>query len=382
MTGGTILIAAYSARALAESAARAGYRPAAVDAFADLDLERVAPGAEPVEPYSPEALVRVAERASSDAVVYGAGLENHPDLVERLARGRALLGNGPKTLARVREIAEVGSVLRAVGIAVPRTLNSGGGGNADPRTRWLRKPAKGGGGVGIEAWSRGRPLGPGEILQEWVEGVAGSAAFVADGRRAVLLALTRQIVGDPAFGALGFRYCGSVLPLAEDAARLESLAEQAARAARALTEAFALRGACGIDFVVREDAIHVVEVNPRYTASMELVERATGLSIFDAHARACRGSLPDARALLHPAPALGKGILFARRKVRLGDTRGWLGRGVSDVPRPGATVPRGGPVCTLFATGPDPAACETALRRRAAAWTARLAAGPRQRRAS
>src|SRR2546422_10205992 len=37
------------------------------------------------------------------------------------------------------------------------------------------------------------------------------------------------------------------------------------------------------------DALPIsIEVNPRYTAAMELVERAYGLSLFDLHVRACR----------------------------------------------------------------------------------------------
>src|SRR5207244_5991154 len=56
-------------------------------------------------------------------------------------------------------------------------------------------------------------------------------------------------------------------------------------------------------------------VNPRYTAAMELVERAYGISLFAVHARACRQALPafDLAAVRRRAPeAIGKAIVYAR----------------------------------------------------------------------
>src|SRR5207249_309518 len=84
-----------------------------------------------------------------------------------------------------------------------------------------------------------------------------------------------------AFGASGFRYCGSIL-----VAPAQPLFGFACRLASVVTEAFGLVGVNGIDFVARGDVPYAVEVNPRYCASMELVERARGISIFELHARA------------------------------------------------------------------------------------------------
>jgi predicted ATP-grasp superfamily ATP-dependent carboligase len=231
------------------------------------------------------------------------------------------------------------------------------------------KPRASGGGHGIRPWRPGAPLQRGQFLQERVVGVPGSVVFAADGARAVPLGVSRQLVGERAFGAAGFRYCGSILAGNEPPFG-GALCDAAGTLAQAVTEEFGLVGVNGIDFVVRAGVPVPVEVNPRYTASMELVERAYGLCVFAVHARACAGALPAfdlMRARRRARGAVGKAIVYARRGVRPAGTERWLGdASVADVPRPGERIRRGRPVCTVFAAGPDVAACRAALERRAA----------------
>jgi predicted ATP-grasp superfamily ATP-dependent carboligase len=186
----------------------------------------------------------------------------------------------------------------------------------------------------------------------------------------VVLGLSRQLVGERAFGARGFRYCGSILAGAGDA-QFEAdaeLLERAAALAQVAAEEFGLVGVNGIDFVAHAGVPYPVEVNPRYSASMELVERAYRLSVFGMHARACVGELLgfDVAAARRGKGAVGKAIVYARRTVTMGETRVWLrNRSVRDVPHPGERIPRGRPICTVFARGRDARSCHAALVRRA-----------------
>jgi predicted ATP-grasp superfamily ATP-dependent carboligase len=169
--------------------------------------------------------------------------------------------------------------------------------------------------------------------------------------------MSRGLAGDPAFGARGHRYCGSVYPFSADPALLDRMRAIAAAA----TEAFGLVGLNGIDFVLRDGEPYVLELNPRYCASMELMERASGISMFEAHVSACRRALPSLDATA-PRGVLGKAILYARRDVVVGDSRRWLLRDdVRDVPFPGDRIRRGQPVCTVFARGDDSVTCYARL---------------------
>jgi uncharacterized protein len=188
--------------------------------------------------------------------------------------------------------------------------------------------------------------------------VLASVAFVANGERAVLLGMSRGLAGDPAFGARGYRYCGSIHPFCPDGGLLERMIAIAS----AVTRTFGVVGLNGIDFVLRDGEPYVLEINPRYCASMELVERGGGRSVFEAHVAACRGALPAFDAAPVPEDVFGKAIVYARRDVVVGDSRRWLLRDdLRDLPFPGDRIRRGQPVCTVFARGADSVTCYARL---------------------
>jgi uncharacterized protein len=368
-TAGThVLIAGVTTRAMAVSAARAGYRVTAVDAFGDLDLRAVAEvitlGSTPDARFGPMAAAIAAESVPAGLVAYTSNLENHPEAVERLARGRRLLGNSPAVLTRVRNPIVLSTVLRRRGFATPATRATPATGPGG--TTWLLKPRRSGGGHGVVAWHHARPVPRGSYLQERIAGIPGSVIFAANGEDAVVLGLSRQLVGDSRFGSRSFRYCGSLLGTGTTPVfrRQGEVLETATAMATVVTREFGLVGLNGIDFIARKGVPYPIEINPRYSASMELVERAYGLSMFEVHVRACRGTLPPQ---LETRPGTeGKAIVFARRNVILGNTGRWLGRrSFGDVPHTGERIPGGRPICTVFAGGVDQSTCLRRLVRQA-----------------
>ncbi|HKF68029.1 MAG TPA: ATP-grasp domain-containing protein [Vicinamibacterales bacterium] len=384
-----VLIAGVSCRAAAESAARAGFDVTAIDAFGDLDqhasVRALSVPRDFGVRFTPAAAARAARSIECDAVVYLSSFENHVTIVRSLVAGRQLWGNSPSVLRRVRDPFEVTRVLRKRGHAVLSIRVS-----ATRTGRWLLKPVLSGGGRRVRVWQPGRRVPRGFYLQEFVEGTPGSIVFVAARGRTVPIGISRQLAGAPAFGATGFKYCGSILAPAGDAqfARDSALVHTASALARTIAEEFELVGVNGLDFVARDGVPYAIEVNPRWTASMELVERAYGLSVFAAHADACvNGALPASRDFkLGPArrgvQAFGKAIVFARDDVTVGDAREWVGLGIRDVPHAGDKIAAGRPVCTVFATGSDALDCHAALVERAGRVYADLATpGLRARRA-
>jgi predicted ATP-grasp superfamily ATP-dependent carboligase len=375
-----ILLVSVSARMLAELAVRARYEVTALDRFGDLDLQRLCPSFSVLRDLGGRggmaALVDAAQDVSAPSVIYGAGLENHPALVARLAAGRRLLGCWPETLERVRDPGVLGGSLRAAGLAYPRTYGAADARQrAEPSRRWLRKPARGGGGRGVREW-RGGALGAGVVVQERIAGLVCSAAAVADGRSAVVLGVSEQLIGRSSLGARGFAWCGNVVPPRLGAAQRREL-EVAARAICGhVARAFGVRGLFGVDVVWDGERAWVLEVNPRPTASLECVEAAHGIGVFAAHLQGCAGRLPsiaaDRTAPREPDHAAGKAILFAARDTRVGDTRGWPARGIRDVPHPGERIAARRPICTLVSVQESPDAVLADLAARAAALRAEL----------
>jgi uncharacterized protein len=364
-----LLLAGVTTRAVASSAVRAGWAVTAVDAFGDLDLRscaRVIAIRREDGGFDPSAAAAAARQVSADAAAYTSSFENHPSAVAALAAGRRLLGNSSPVLQRVRDPIELMLALRRHGFHTPATrVRAPRSGTAGPR-HWLLKPRRSGGGHGTSAWRPGRTVSSHQYLQERIAGTPGSIVFLADGRKSLALVLSRQLVGEPAFGTRGFRYCGSLI-----GGRLfeaeKSLFGRASAMADVVTREFGLVGLNGIDFIARAGVPWPIEVNPRYSASMELLERRGRTSLFALHADACAGRLPEAP----PIPArgvFGKAVVFARRGVTLRETRGWLrDPEIADVPHPGERIPRGRPICTVFASGRNELTCLRALASKAAA---------------
>jgi predicted ATP-grasp superfamily ATP-dependent carboligase len=221
----------------------------------------------------------------------------------------------------------------------------------------------------IRRWSAGAGVSRDHYAQELVIGVPASIVFVAARSRAVPLGLSRQLIGDAAFGASGYRYCGNVLASADDDVLTDRVLERAIALAQCATEEFGLVGLNGIDCIVRDEVPYAIEVNPRWCSSMELVERHYGVSMFGVHAAACvDGALPDfslSRAR-HTATTMGKAIVFAPNDGIAGDTRSWLAdETVRDIPKPGERIVAGQPICTVFAEGAGMERCRAQLHARA-----------------
>jgi predicted ATP-grasp superfamily ATP-dependent carboligase len=370
-----ILVAGISVRAMVASAIRSGYTVLALDAFGDRDLKSI------VEAYalqrdfnvrySPHALCEASRQFFYDAVAYTSNLENYPKIIQRLAGSRKIVGNSPQTVVAVRHWAELFDRLERAGFPVPETIFAADKRKADLHRPWLVKPVSGGGGHGVNFLRSSEFPATRFMLQEYIPGKACSASFVANGQDCIVLGIAEQLIGMYPFGSQGFRYCGNILPLPEitDPGRAKNLVAEVRRLAAFLTRAYGLTGVNGIDFILNGDKVYLTEVNPRYSASMELIEHAYELPIFHLHAQAVlRGSLPDFQleAALSNSSFFGKAILFAERNAVAPDTKRWLDSGARDIPAPGEKLYKGNPICTVFANRPTSDETRAELIQRAA----------------
>jgi predicted ATP-grasp superfamily ATP-dependent carboligase len=244
-------------------------------------------------------------------------------------------------------------------------------GEPAPRTgRWLVKPLYGAGGAGIRFGPGGAPLSPGQrvYLQEFIEGDSCAAVYVGDEPGARLLGVTRQLTGERWLHARAFAYCGSIGPLPVSPvlrATLEHLGE-------ILVKGSGLRGLFGVDLIVNEAGPWVVEVNPRYTASVEVLEYALGISAVGLHRRVFEPGA--ARGEKGRVGFVGKAILFARASLTFPADGPWQSPGtdpwqlpeLADIPPAGQCIEVGRPVLTFFAHGDSPADCRGRLQQIAA----------------
>jgi predicted ATP-grasp superfamily ATP-dependent carboligase len=338
-----------SARAAVHSLARAGFKAWAVDLFADRDLKRVAPCTSCPPDSFPDALPQLAAQFPLGPVLYTGGLENSPHIVGELAATRELWGNPPDVLERVRDPHLVRATL---GDRAPRLIATG---QPCPTTgRWLRKPLRSSGGHGIRFAQPGEPPSPAHYFQEFIDGPAMSAVFVNER----LFGVSQQLIGEPWLHAKPFAYCGNVGPVAPS--------DQLVHLGEILHQSVGIRSIWNVDFIPDGNAPRLVEVNPRYSASVEVIEHATGRAIL-----ASGGRQPP------ELPIIGKAIYYAPHCIVFpasgpwdadlaGDSDPWQLPTFADIPDAGAVIERGHPVLTIFAAGSSPTECRERLQSRAA----------------
>jgi len=146
----------------------------------------------------------------------------------------------------------------------------------------------------------------------------------------------------------------------------------------ALARRFALVGLLGVDFVLADGRPWVVEVNPRYTASVELFEYASRRPLMRDHVRACVDREVEAEEI-RGGEAVGKRVIYAGRRLTFPEIAppsiedDFLTPDFADVPHPGAVIEAGEPVLTVLARAETPEECVARLDRAEAAWVDRLA---------
>jgi predicted ATP-grasp superfamily ATP-dependent carboligase len=301
--------------------------------------------------------------------MYTGGLENHATLIGRMAVKRPLLGNLPHVLALARDPFLLAECCREARVPTPKVEIR----PAPAAVRWLLKSRKGVGGTGVRFWDSGSSFEQdgNRFFQEFIAGIPASCIFVGTGTGATLLGMTRQLVGEPWLHAAPFHYCGSVGPLPLKATQFEILT----RLGSILVQRCGMRGLFGLDGILRGDEFWPVEVNPRYTASVEVLEYATGLSALARHVQAFQS---QTITLESPKPSnsgfIGKAILFAANPLTFPSNGPWEQSlkdhfpshempSFADIPPAGERIVPGRPILTYFVRADRVENCLNALGR-------------------
>jgi predicted ATP-grasp superfamily ATP-dependent carboligase len=344
---GRVLVAGFATRHVAQSAYRAGFEVCAVDHFCDQDLSWCTKDREKFEDLAdlPGAIDRICKRHHFDLFVPTSGAETLPVPVP-------LCGTPREAISRFLDKLETQHFFESLAVPLPRLLPEG-------EYPAMVKPRSGAGGwrnavIGndeeMEAWLTLYENVP-NLRQEMVEGIPASVCCITNGTQAMALAANEQILrgnGESSFG-----FSGSVTPFDHPMKReMCAIAEKIAAAS-------GCRGTIGIDFVVGEDRLAAIEVNPRFQGTVDTVEMATGCNLFSLHADACAGNLPA-----HPpdtSQVAVRTILFADRDMTVDADLGVFREFVADIPWPGTFFEKEQAVVSVYGQGPNRASALVTL---------------------
>ena len=152
-----------------------------------------------------------------------------------------------------------------------------------PDKRFLVKPLIGTGGVGIHDFSDDIEVDFPFILQEFIEGDSVSSSFLSyDNHDIDMVTTSDQIIGSSMLGASEYIYCGNITPLVNSNPKLINISTK-------ISKMFKLVGSNGIDFILRNNNVYVIEVNPRIQGTFECIEKSFNLNLAEAHINSTKG---------------------------------------------------------------------------------------------
>ena len=205
------------------------------------------------------------------------------------------------------------------------------------------------------------------ILQEYIEGINVSSSVLSSHDDRKNLVNTRLIT-EHDLGNNSFEYSGNILPLDENSLKMfndnrtniegknfniKELNEEMKNISEDLIRQFKLLGSNGVDYILGSDGeLEVIEINPRFQGTYELVENSLGINLLDAHIKACEGeiiNIPDANQYSI------KKIIYARKQVRIGNLNI---PNVYDIPYEGVKIEKDQPLVTLISSNKN---LETAI---------------------
>lgn len=352
-----ILIAAISGRSLAAAARRAGYRPLVADLFNDSDTLALAERAVRLPGCLTagidglgisQSLKALAGDEKPVALVYGSGFERKPEIIEALSREFPLAGNSAVAVRSVKDPESLSGLCGELGIPHPEIRfdapeNSNG---------WLIKLAGGAGGSHVGP--AGTPSSSkGNYFQRFVSGVNISALFIAEGGEANIVGFSRQWPS-PSPNA-PFRYGGAVRLLRFNRKKKRLIEGWL----NALANRAGLVGLCSADFVDGPDGLHLIEINPRPGATLDIFD-SEHTPLLTQHLHAVRGREPELPAYRGTTASV---IAYASHSIANFPALDWPPF-TADHQMPGTTLNAGDPVCTVFARAPSAAAAERAAKAR------------------
>ena len=148
------------------------------------------------------------------------------------------------------------------------------------------------------------------IVQEYVDGVTLSSSVLGIKNKAKNIINSRLLTSRD-FGENNFKYAGNILPLDEKSILtktnrpINELLNEMKEISEELIRKFRLIGSNGVDFILNDKGLYVIEVNPRLQGTYECCQQALGINMLEAHIKACQNELIE----------IGKAEYYSYKKI-------------------------------------------------------------------
>lgn len=203
------------------------------------------------------------------------------------------------------------------------------------------------------------------ILQEHIEGTNVSSSVLSSHNDRKNL-INSRLITEHDLGNESYEYSGNILPLDENSFRMfngtrtnsddgntkninfNELNDEMKNTSEDLIRQFKLIGSNGVDYILDKDGeLEVIEINPRFQGTYELIENVLGINLLNAHIQACEGEIID---IPNPSKYSIKKIIYARKQVNIGNLNI---PNVYDIPYEGVKIEKDQPLVTIISSNED-----------------------------
>lgn len=324
-----LVVLGFSARAAAECAVRAGYQPIVVDYCGDRDLTSL--GCRYHSMADPAWLDWLVDQPTSGPILITGGMEHQSVRLYDYFRRTGRSCEAIDSVLAMRDIQNWQRWAQESDIVWPKSVPmSDAFVQPDPtmgsHSRWVLKSYQSVGGQGVHDWPIDNATSSHRLaddfqnyyLQQKQEGTGFGVTFLTSDFGTILIGGAESGFEDTQSFMPKYTYRGSMGPCQLPAtflARLRSFAQRAGNEARIL-------GLWQADFIVNPEFIALLEINPRWSASMELLDVAMEERFVGWHVACVNKSVElsawqalslrsDQRILAAPKRVFGKLIHYA-----------------------------------------------------------------------
>ena len=268
-------------------------------------------------------------------------METRPDLLDATP---TLYGNTPETVRKVRDPRHFFTQLQRHKIAYPESQCVPPSGPRTSPNLWLRKTPASSGGQGIHyAHRTTAPHNPRCYYQKHIaQSRALSVTFLANGKQCVPLGFCQQTPDSSESMPMRLGTLQTTIP--EHAIR-----ERLAQIAQTLTGLYSLRGINSLDTVRDDDdTLWVLEVNPRPGIALALLDHPPLPPLLACHVRTFVSPDAPLPSMPSPMPSIVRAVrvIYAPKAMTTKPLPEWA----CDRTPPNTRLPKGAPLCTLYAT--------------------------------
>jgi predicted ATP-grasp superfamily ATP-dependent carboligase len=294
-----LILTAFSTRAAAECfSSKKNIKIYSFDFFGDLDLKEVAHYAYSLKEnnyiFQTKKLFEVIKtflNYNSDKnynLIYGSDWDNQPELLYKLEQFNNLKirGNSASIVFKLNKKENLKTIFKTaenVGFKTPELFlnkNKLVNFHNNAKKDLIIKPYRSGGGLNLELikaeTNKAKKIDDIFIkkkndyyVQEFITGENRSCQFAADGKNTKILSFTKELKASEVNSKLtnNFKYAGNIL-IKEEKREIKIIKEFIKK----ITREYSLQGINGIDYIKNNNGIFFIELNPRFTAAVELLK--------------------------------------------------------------------------------------------------------------